>query len=65
MTALERAEQQLADIRAQQKRQSEFVGERLGVIARLRALDRDEQLVVKRIERMRAATPVLKDEGTE
>jgi len=42
------AESELSDIRMMQRRQTEYVGLRLGVFARLRELERDERRVAKR-----------------
>jgi hypothetical protein len=54
-TKLERAQKRLAEIRAQQQRQMEHAGLRLGVFARLRELERDERRVLKRIDELTLA----------
>lgn len=50
--AMVRALTRLAEIRTEQQRQMEFVGVRLGVLARLKELARDERRVLRRIEKL-------------
>lgn len=52
MTSIERAQARLEEIRTEQRRQMQFAGERLGVFARLRELEREERRVLRRIERL-------------
>ena len=51
-TRLERARARLTDIQIEQRRQMQFVGERLGVFARLRELEREQRRVEKRVEQL-------------
>lgn len=49
LNSIERAEAKLAAIRVEQRRQLGFLGERLGVIARLNDLRKAERYMVRRI----------------
>lgn len=53
--SIQRALDKLAEVRKEQQRQMQYAGERLGVIAKLRELGRQERRLVRRIERLRGA----------